>query len=40
MGAVQKIFEDSGDRLDEQMHIDPLVPKILVYFKSPSARLR
>ncbi|GMT14401.1 hypothetical protein PFISCL1PPCAC_5698, partial [Pristionchus fissidentatus] len=40
MGALQKIFEDSGDRLDKPTHIEPLLPHILPFFASPSPKMR
>ncbi|KIH45707.1 HEAT repeat protein [Ancylostoma duodenale] len=40
MGAIQKIFEDSGDRLDTEQHVHPLMPKILSFFSSESAKMR
>ncbi|XGW08867.1 hypothetical protein V3C99_011300 [Haemonchus contortus] len=40
MGAIQKIFEDSGDRLDTEQHVHPLMPKILSFFSSESPKMR
>ncbi|GMR36566.1 hypothetical protein PMAYCL1PPCAC_06761 [Pristionchus mayeri] len=40
LGALQKILEDSGDRLDKTTHIEPLLPHILPFFGSPSSRMR
>lgn len=40
MGALQKILEDSGDRLDKETHIEPLLPHVLPFFGSTSPRMR
>ncbi|GMS84334.1 hypothetical protein PENTCL1PPCAC_6509 [Pristionchus entomophagus] len=40
LGALQKILEDSGDRLDKCAHIEPLLPHILPFFGSTSSRIR
>lgn len=40
LGALQKILEDSGDRLDKTAHIEPLLPHILPFFGSTSPRMR
>lgn len=40
MGAIQKIFEDSGDRLETEQHVHPLMPKILSFFSSESPKMR
>lgn len=39
MGAIQKVFEDSGDRLENE-HFQPLMMPILSFFSSPSAKMR
>ncbi|KAF8363061.1 imb-2 [Pristionchus pacificus] len=40
LGALQKILEDSGDRLDKETHIEPLLPHVLPFFGSTSPRMR
>ncbi|VDM57941.1 unnamed protein product [Angiostrongylus costaricensis] len=40
LGAIQKIFEDSGERLDPERHVHPIMPKILSFFCSESAKMR
>ncbi|VDK67110.1 unnamed protein product, partial [Anisakis simplex] len=39
MGAIQKICEDSADMLTPQEHLDVLIPKLLCFFSSPTAKL-
>ncbi|CAJ0950774.1 unnamed protein product, partial [Mesorhabditis belari] len=40
INAIQKVFEDSGDRLNQHEHIEPLLPKILRFFQHGNGKVR
>ncbi|CAJ0587206.1 unnamed protein product, partial [Mesorhabditis spiculigera] len=40
LNAIQKIFEDSGDRLEKHEHIEPLLPKLLPFFRHEVGKMR